>query len=87
MFTYVEHGNTSKEYSRCGSIGIREGKVFKCGQVDHADANSSFNIALRPPLMEGIGQLHIDRDVCKGSTDTPRGATPRTIETPEPPKL
>jgi len=54
-------------------MGIREGKSFKCGQVDHADFNSSFNIALRPPLMEGIGQLHTDRDACKGSTDTPEG--------------
>ncbi|MEM0288206.1 MAG: hypothetical protein QXG05_08595 [Nitrososphaerota archaeon] len=43
--------------------------------VDHADANTGFNIALRPPLMESIGQLHADRDVCKGSTDTPKGAT------------
>jgi len=71
--TYVEPGNTSKKCSSCGSMGIREGKSFKCGQVDHADFNSSFNIALRPPLMEGIGQLHTDRDVCKGSTDTPEG--------------
>ncbi|MGC8715978.1 MAG: RNA-guided endonuclease InsQ/TnpB family protein [Thermoplasmata archaeon] len=88
--TYVEPRNTSKECSRCGSIGIREDKSFKCpycGHVDHADVNASFNIALRPPLVEGVGQLHTDRDVCKGSTDTPKGATLRTTETPEPPKL
>ena len=75
---------------KCGNIGIREGKSFKCltcGHVDHADANASFNLALRPPLVESIGQLHVDRDACKGSTDTPRGATLRTTETPEPPKL
>jgi putative transposase len=88
--TYVEPKNTSKECSRCGSIGIREGKSFKCphcGHVDHADANASFNIALRLPSVGGIGQLHVDRDACKGRTDTPRGATPGAMETPEPPKL
>jgi putative transposase len=88
--TYVEPKNTSKECSRCGSIGIREGKIFKCpicGHVDHADVNASFNIASRPPLVEGVGQLHVDRDACKGSTDTLRGATSGTTETPEPPKL
>jgi putative transposase len=88
--TYVEPKNTSKECSRCGSIGIREAKSFKCptcGHVDHADANASFNTALRPPSVGGIGQLHADRDACKGSTDTPRGATPGTTETPEPPSF
>ena len=88
--TYVEPRNTSKECSRCGGIGIREDKSFKCptcGHVDHADVNASFNIALHPPLVEGTGQLHADRDACKGSTDTPRGATSGTMETPEPPML
>ena len=72
--TYVEPENTSKECSRCGSIGIREGKDFECpycGHVDHADVNASFNIALR----QGMGQLHADSDACKGSTDTPKDAT------------
>jgi putative transposase len=76
--TYVEPQNTSKECSRCGNIGIRDSKKFvchTCGHVDHADANASFNIAQRPSIEEGVGLLHIDRDICKGSTDTPRGAT------------
>ncbi len=74
--TYVEPKNTSKECSRCGNIGIRNSKKFvchSCGHVDHADANASFNIALRQPINSNIGQLNTDRDVFKGSTDTPRG--------------
>jgi putative transposase len=76
--TYVEPKNTSKECSRCGNIGIRESKKFvchDCGHVDHADANASFNIALRQPLESNVGQLNTDRDVFKGNTDIPRGAT------------
>ncbi|MEM3196819.1 MAG: transposase [Conexivisphaerales archaeon] len=84
---YVDPYHTSQECSRCGHIGNRSGKSFKCqcGHVDHADANASFNIALRPPLMGS--QLHVDRDACKGSTDTPKEATPRMMETLEPPTL
>ncbi|MGC9011055.1 MAG: RNA-guided endonuclease InsQ/TnpB family protein, partial [Candidatus Micrarchaeia archaeon] len=80
---YVEPENTSKECSRCGSIGTRIGKEFvchNCGHVDHADANASFNIALRQPL-NGMSQLHADRDACKGSTDTPQMATLGTTAT------
>jgi len=88
--TYVEPENTSKECSRCVYMGIGEDKSFRCphcGHVDHADVNASFSIALRPPSVGGVGQSRVDRDAREGSTDTPRGATPGTTETPEPPKL
>jgi putative transposase len=84
---YVEPMNTSKECSRCRNIGTKEGKLFKCpycGHVDHADANAGFNIALRPPLMASIGQLHTDRDVCKGSLTPPQWQWLRTPTNHEP---
>ena len=72
---YVDPAYTSQQCSRCGRIGNRDGKDFTCphcGHVDHADVNASFNIALRPPLGEGNGRLHADRDACKGRIDTPQ---------------
>jgi putative transposase len=69
---YVNPAYTSKTCSRCGSLGKRNGKDFEClecGHVDHADANAAFNIA---EPSESIGRLQAERDVCKGSTDTPQ---------------
>jgi len=74
---YVDPAYTSQQRSRCGRIGNRDGKDFTCphcGHVDHADVNASFNIALRPPLGEGDGRLHVYRDACKGRIDTPQEA-------------
>ncbi|HZA47824.1 MAG TPA: transposase [Nitrososphaera sp.] len=88
--SYVDPSYTSQTCSRCGQIGDRYNKSFKClcGHVDHADANASFNIG-KPVshCMIGIGRLHTDSDVCKGSTDTPKSATPMMMETLEPPTL
>ena len=74
---YVDPYHTSRECSMCGHIGNRSGKSFKCqcGHVDHADANASFNIALRPVFEEGMDRLHVDRDACKGNTNIPKEAT------------
>lgn len=84
---YIAPNYTSKMCSRCGHIGDRDSKYFKCpscGHVDHADVNASFNIG-KPVLhcILGIGRLHADRDVCKGSTDTPGGAPLGMIVTSE----
>jgi len=70
---YVDPAYTSKTCSRCGHIGDRNKKTFEChtcGHVDHADSNAGFEIAKRPC----IDRLHIDRDMCKGTTDSPKTA-------------
>lgn len=84
---YIEPAYTSKTCSRCGYIGNRKDKSFKCpacGYVENADVNASFNIALR---QIGISQSDVERDMSEGSTDTPQEATARTMQTLEPHRL
>ena len=85
--SYIEPAYTSQMCSRCGRIGDRNGKSFKCpfcGHVEDADVNASFNIALHPV---GISQSSTDRDVLEGRIDTPQEATVRTKQTSESPEF
>ena len=67
---YVEPRNTSKECSRCGSVGTRDGKKFVCpnGHVEHADVNAGFNIALRPSIVQSA----IEREYGRGELIAPK---------------
>jgi putative transposase len=86
--SHIDPRYTSKTCSRCGHIGDRDNKNFKCpdcGHVDHTDANGSFNIG--EPIsccILSIGRSCKDRDLQEGSTDTPKAATLGTIATIEP---
>ena len=88
VVAYIDPRYTSKTCSRCGHIGERDDKSFKCpscGHVDHADTNASFNIG--KPVSHcfvGMGRSNTDRDVLEGSTDTPKAATLVMIATTEP---
>lgn len=71
---YIDPRYTSKSCSRCGLIGNRNGKKFKCPtcrHVDHADINAAFNIANRDV---NIDQSIEERDSIEGNTDIPKEA-------------
>jgi putative transposase len=72
--SFTEPAYTSKGCSKCGQIGNRNGKSFKCscGHVENADCNAAFNIALPS---KNILQLQAERDVCKSQTDMAQMAT------------
>lgn len=80
---YINPAYTSQTCSKCGCIGNRERKVFKCpecGHVENADINAAFNIAKSPY----ISQSTKERDLVEGSTDTPKIALIETQSTIEP---
>ena len=84
---YVAPQYTSQKCSRCGLIGDRDKKVFRCNHcehIDHADANASFNIA-KAPIM--LGKFNIDRDVLKSTTDSAQVEMIKTKLTTEPTML
>lgn len=67
----VDPRYTSQQCSKCGLLGERKGKMFKCscGHVENADVNASFVISLRH---QGILQSPIDRDIGEGHLACPK---------------
>ena len=75
---YVAPQYTSQRCNKCGHIDAqnRKGNLFqckKCGIVEDSGANAGFNIAYLH--QQGIPRFSIDRDILKGNTDIPKGAT------------
>ena len=80
----IDPAYTSQQCSKCGLLGNRNKKQFKCshcGHVEDADVNASFSIALRHM---GILRLPTDRDVGKGGTDAPERQPYKGVQTLEP---
>ena len=83
---YINPAYTSQTCSKCGCIGNRKGKSFRCpecGHVENADINAAFNIAKN----SYISQSTKERDLVEGNTDIPKVALVGTQLTIEPHRL
>ena len=70
LVTKIDPRYTSQQCSKCGLLGERKRKLFKCscGHVENADVNASFVISLRH---QGILQSPVDRDAGEGGPHSP----------------
>ena len=70
---YIDPRYTSKMCSKCGNLGDRKGKSFKCplcGHVENADVNASFNIGQKH--VAGVSRSPAQSAAGEGCTDKPK---------------